>query len=129
VVLVGDQFPGEGPLGGTATALSYFTTSHVVICACDLPLLAASDVEAITSQLQTGVATISSVSGAPQLSLACWPVEMYPRVLRALREGNRRWDTLLELTPHNLVEVRPEAVLDADDPQKLSDLLRDDDRE
>jgi molybdopterin-guanine dinucleotide biosynthesis protein A len=124
LVLVGDQFPSEGPLGGTATALSYFTTSHVVVCACDLPLVKADDVLALCASLEQGIANVSAVGGEPQLSLACWPTAMYRNVLSSLRAGKRRWDTLLELTPYNLVEVPSEAVADADDPQTLSHLLR-----
>ena len=129
LVLVSDQFPSEGPLGGTATALSYFTTSHVVVCACDLPLLTAADVEILCTQLDLGVANVSSVGGVPQLSLACWPTDMYRKVLASLRAGKRRWDTLLELAPYNLLEVRPEAIVDADDSATLADLLTSKDRE
>ncbi len=124
LVMVTDQFPSEGPLGGTATALSYFTTNHVVVCACDLPLVEADDVLALCASLEQGTANVSAVDGQPQLSLACWPTAMYRDVLASLRVGKRRWDTLLELTPYNLVEVRREAVADADDPQTLSHLLR-----
>lgn len=129
LVLVADQYPGEGPLGGTATALSYFTTSHVVLCACDLPLLQADDVRALCRGLEPGVGRVSAVEGVPQLSLACWPTDMYAKVLAAVRSGKRRWDTLLDLAPYSLIEVRPQAVVDADDPHTLTDLLRLRDRE
>lgn len=124
LILIPDQFPDEGPLGATATALNYFTSSHVLVTACDLPLLTAGDVIPLVDSLVPGQATVSAVAGEPQLSLACWPRVMYRSVLGSVRAGKRRWDTLLDLTPFTLIEIRPDALADADDPQTLAELLR-----
>ncbi|MDG1786931.1 MAG: molybdenum cofactor guanylyltransferase, partial [Ilumatobacter sp.] len=43
--VVADGVPGEGPLGGIISALGHFTeVSHVLVAACDLPLLDAGTV-------------------------------------------------------------------------------------
>lgn len=123
LILVPDQFPGEGPLGGTASALSYFTGTHVLVAACDMPLLRPATITTLLKSVAPGRAVVSAVQGAPQLSLACWPRSMYRLVLVAIRDGQRRWSTLLELAPFDLVEVSALSIADADDAQTLSDLL------
>ena len=123
LVQIADQFPGEGPLGGTATALNYFTGSHVVVAACDLPLLTSETIEQLTAQVQLDIAVVAAIQGRPQLSLACWPTSSYRSVLAAIRDGKRRWSTLIDLVPHHLVEVDESALTDADDPGTLANLL------
>lgn len=125
MILVPDQFPGEGPLGGTASALGYFTGTHVLVAACDMPLLEAATITRLLDSVAPGRAVIAAVDRVPQLALACWPRSMYRVVLGAVRDGQRRWSTLLELTPFDLVEVPALSVADADDAQTLSDLLAD----
>lgn len=43
LVTVPDLFPGEGPVGGIITAMRWHPHGPVVVVACDLPMLAPSD--------------------------------------------------------------------------------------
>lgn len=123
LVQIADQFPGEGPLGATATALNYFTGSHVVVAACDLPLLQSETVLQLISGLAPGEGAVAAIDGQAQLSLGCWPTSHYRQVLAAIRDGQRRWSILIDLIPHRLVQIDGAAMNDADDPETLAELL------
>lgn len=125
LVLVEDLFPGEGPLGATATALNFFTQSHVLVVACDMPLLKPATVAAVVGGTAIGSAAVATSLGEPMLGLGCWPRGMYRQLLRAIRNGSRRWDTLLELGPYVGVEVHASQIRDADDPIALARLMCD----
>ncbi len=123
LVLVPDQFQAQGPLAGTATALSYFTGTHVLVAACDLPLIDPRTVKQLVANASAHTATVAAVGGEAQVSLGCWPRSMYRQLLAAVRDGERRWRSLLDLVDVNLIEVSPDSVADADDEQTLFDLM------
>ena len=63
VPLVLDDYPGEGPLGGIATALRQARYERVLVIACDLPFLNVPLVRWMIEQDQTRDAVIPSVPG------------------------------------------------------------------
>lgn len=123
-----DRFPGEGPLGGLATALLWAKRGSVLVTPCDLPLLAADDlvllIEATRGHdLEPDVAIVATVGGRPQPSLGCWPAERGLELVRLLNEGTRAWRAALDVAPWSGVELRPDALADADTPDELKALL------
>ena len=120
---VPDRFPGDGPLGGLATALTWLKVGHVLVTPCDLPLLSAADLTPLLDARRPDAATIAMVDGEPQPALGCWPASHGGAVLAALRDGKRAWRSALDLGPWVGVDVRPEALADADSPAELAELI------
>lgn len=123
---VPDLRPGEGPLAALATALLYARTGWVVVVPCDLPLLDAADVAAI---LDVGSPddrrpVLATIDGEPQISLGRWPAEAGREILGLVDDGKRRFLAAAEHLGWRGVEVRSDAVSDADTPEELEALLR-----
>ncbi|MEL6983330.1 MAG: molybdenum cofactor guanylyltransferase [Actinomycetota bacterium] len=147
VPTVPDRRPGDGPLGGLATALLWASTGWVLIAPCDLPLLAAEHVAMLLdggapdhrpmadadpgdsggpgnpgepgSDLGPVVAT---VGGKPHLSLSIWPASDGRRLLRLLDGGERRFRRALDGRAWRGVELPEVALTDADTPAELERL-------
>ena len=124
-----DRFPGEGPLGGLATALLWAKRGSVLVTPCDLPLLQADDLipllrAALANHGEPSVAVVATVGGRPQPSLACWPAERGLQLVQLLNDGKRAWRAALDVGPWSGVELRPDALADADSPDELEALLR-----
>ena len=131
---VADRRPDLGPLGGVATALYWAKRGHVLVAPCDLPRLTGEHVTRLLagldgidaadeSSVQLGV--VAAVDGQPAHQLGVWPAMWWPDLRSALDKGRRRFSTMLDLGPWVTVEVPPEAVSDADDPNELHRLLAD----
>lgn len=122
---IADLRPGDGPLGGLATALLWAKTGSVVVTPCDLVLLSASDVQALISvgQENPGLVAVATVGGEPQVSLAMWPANRGRDVLRLLDDGKRKFRAALDLIDWIGVELAESAVTDADTPEELAKLL------
>jgi molybdopterin-guanine dinucleotide biosynthesis protein A len=126
VPTVADRYPGEGPLGAVATALTYARTGRVLIATCDLPLLDRDTICAITDRaaiVPADTAVVAVTDGVLHPSLACWPSMWASSVHQAVRAGSRRFRLLLDLGRIEPIEVEPRAVEDADDPEALRSLL------
>jgi molybdopterin-guanine dinucleotide biosynthesis protein A len=129
VPTVADRYPGEGPLGAVATALTYARSGWVLIATCDLPLLDRNTIRSIVEKLletPPPTAVVASAGGVLHPSLACWPASWAQRAHRAVGAGERRYRHLLDLGPIEAVEVDPRTLQDADDPTTLQALLADD---
>lgn len=128
VPTVADRYPGEGPLGAVATAMTYVRTGRVLVSTCDLPLLDSATIGLVVDRAMEapdGTAVVAATDGTPHPSLACWPAAWATSAHRAVARGERRFRHLLELGPIELVEVDRSAVEDADDPETLDSLLAD----
>lgn len=126
---VADRYPGQGPLGAVATALTYARAGRVLVATCDLPLLDRHSVRSIldrAAEVPSTTAVVASTDGILHPSLACWPATWAAPAHRAVNAGERRFRYLLELGPIDSVEVEPRAVQDADDPHTLRSLLATD---
>ncbi len=125
---ISDLRPGDGPLGGLASALLWAKTGLVVVVPCDLVLLEAEHVNAVIDHAlgqpgETLTATVATVDGRPMVSLACWPAEAGRQVLRLHDDGERRFMAALEHLGWTGVEVPEDAIRDADTPDELRTLL------
>jgi molybdopterin-guanine dinucleotide biosynthesis protein A len=129
VPVVADLRPGEGPLGGLATALLWAKSGYVVVVPCDLPLLQPSHLAVVIEAAAAGarasppVAAIATIDGEPQVSVGCWPASAGRTVLRALNGGQRRFRSALDVVEWIGVELPPDALSDADTPAELRRLL------
>ncbi len=125
---IGDLRPGDGPLGGLATALLWAKTGSVIVVPCDLPLLKADHVAALIASSSPGRATVATVDGEPQISLALWPAEAGRAILKLVDGGTRRFRAALDVVEWSGVEMPAAAVRDADTPEDLQRLAEDRDR-
>ncbi len=136
---VHDLRPGDGPLGGLATALLWARNGSVLMVPCDVPLLSAAhiglllaspveppnaedpeDPEGAVGQIPV----VATVEGKPKVSLAVWPAADGRRLLRLLDGGERRLRAALDDRRWRGVEVPPAAVTDADTPEELAELAK-----
>lgn len=123
---VDDLRPGEGPLGGLATALLYYKTGWVLVAPCDLVLLQPSHVSALIAGLpgdQERRAVVATVDGKPQVSLALWPAARGRDLLAVVDRGARKYRAALDETGWVGVELPAQALSDADTPEELARLL------
>ncbi|MGH1489913.1 MAG: molybdenum cofactor guanylyltransferase [Acidimicrobiales bacterium] len=122
---VPDLRPGDGPLGGLATALLWAKTGPVVVVPCDLVLLQAAHIEAVVAAARRheGHVVVATVLGEPQVSLACWPAERGREVLKLLDAGKRRFYDALDQPEWVGVELPADAISDADTPEDLERIL------
>lgn len=125
VPTVPDLRPGDGPLGGLATALLWAKTGPVVVVPCDLVLLGAEHVSALVAAAadNQGLVAVATIDGEPRVSLACWPAEEGRSVLKLFEGGERRYRAVLDHTRWIGVDVPRDAVADADTPGELRRLL------
>ena len=124
-----DRYPGEGPLGGVATALTYARTGWVLVVPCDHPRLEAQHlVPFLTamSGLEAGTSLVATVNGEPRHQIGCWPAAIARTVNDQVRQGERRFRTMLDLAPWVGVPIHPLALADADTPDQLDALLATD---
>jgi len=136
---VPDLRPGDGPLGGLATALLWARNGSVLMVPCDVPLLSAahiglllastpdpdgSDEHQDAERAGQQIPVVATVDGKPQVSLAVWPATDGRRLLRLLDGGERRLRAALDDRPWRGIEVPPAAVTDADTPEELADLAK-----
>lgn len=121
---IADRQPGAGPLAALATVLAWAGVGWVVVAPCDLPLLTASHVSALTSHLEPGQARVAQVAGRPQPSLAVWPASWARQVQQAVDQGERAFRHGLNIGEWVAVDLPEAALSDADDPTTLARLLR-----
>ncbi len=123
-----DRYPGQGPLGGIATVLTYARTGWVMVVPCDHPGLEPSDLRPFVERLDTlepDVALVATIAGEPRHSLACWPASFARAANFQLREGHRQFRRVLDLGRWEGIPVREMAVADADEPEDLARFGRD----
>lgn len=124
---VDDRRPDSGPLVALGDALAWLGRGRLVVVPCDLPLLVATDIqrllEAETGAPDRDVAVVAAVNGHPQPSVGVWPASWARRVRRATRDGNRAWHDALALGPWVSIELRSDALADADTVEELTQLI------
>ena len=110
-----DRWPGEGPLGGVATALSE-VGSDVVVVACDLPGIDSSVLEVVAAAgAGRGIDVAVARTDRRQPLVARWNLTALSAVERAVTEGRRSAMDLLRELAVAEVAVDPESVVDVDD--------------
>ncbi len=125
--VVADAFPGEGPLGGLATALAAGPTGGVLALApCDLidpqPAATSRLLAALAGAPDDVDAVVPVVDGRDEWTLSAWRVSpgRAGAVAALLADGHRRLDAVAGVTKvlrvHDLDRA---AVADADRPEDL----------
>lgn len=122
---VPDRWPGEGPLGGLATALGVAATGDVVVVApCDLLRPSAEILRRLIVALEADVvADVAAprVDGGEEWVLAAWRADtrLADDVARLVETGSRRLSDVAAVAARRDVVLPPWAVLDADAPEDL----------
>ena len=124
VPVIADTDPGAGPLAAVSGALRWAGVGWVLVAPCDLPLLTAEHVRALTAELHPDRAAVACVADRPQPSLAVWPASWARRMRTAVGDGQRSFRAALELGDWDPVPLPIEALEDADDPVTLERLLQ-----
>lgn len=119
---VGDEWPGEGPLGGLATALGWSAEQLVVVAGCDQPWLdgAAIGVLVRAHRPVGSLATVYGVDGRAQPLPGAYDVRLRSHLVSALDSGERALIAGLRLARPTIIELAEPAVLrDVDWPEDL----------
>jgi molybdopterin-guanine dinucleotide biosynthesis protein A len=120
--VVADGWPGEGPMGGVATALKHFAAHDVVVAvACDLPLLTAATVEALVTHLAEAPTAIAAVAVTDRVQPLCvaWRPTAFESLQAALLAGDRRLQDLLARLPIVKLSVNPQDLQNVNTPSDL----------
>lgn len=103
VPMVPDRFPGEGPLGGIATALAATRCDRCLIVACDMPFLNRVLLRWML-ELRTGADVLMPVTpgksrqgraDVAHIAHALYRVDALPAIERAIARGERQAASLL----------------------------------
>lgn len=129
---VGDRWPGEGPLGGLASALAAVLAGsrpapegdprvRTVVAPCDLVAPDPAAFTALLAALDDGDATVATVGGRPQWVVSAWAVTptLAEAVAGRFGAGERRLDAAAAVARWRAVAVDATAVADADRPDEL----------
>lgn len=119
---IDDEWPGEGPLGGLATALAWATAATVVVAGCDQPWLTAAAITALVAAHRRAAATVTvyGVEGALQPLPGVYDVGLRPDLAAAMARGERALGTAARLVTPNVVEAEDvEALRDVDQPRDM----------
>jgi molybdopterin-guanine dinucleotide biosynthesis protein A len=87
---VPDLFPGEGPLGGLATALGAASAEVVLLVACDLPLMSGRLVEALLAHAGSAEVVVPETPHGLEPLCALYSRRCLPAVRAAIARGERR---------------------------------------
>lgn len=120
LVVVPDRWPGEGPLGGLATALAAARPGWVLVAGCDQPWLDPAVLRRLIEAAgRSPDATVASfrIDGHRQPLPGLYATALADRLTAAVSSGARRLGDALDLASM-VVE------LDVDDPASLRDVDR-----
>lgn len=123
---VPDLRPGQGPLGGLATALLFAKTGYVLVTPCDVALLTAEHVATMLAAIDPNdeKAVVATVEEVPQHTVACWPASWGRRILSAVDNGSLAHRAALDMGEWESVELPAEALIDIDTPDELLSVER-----
>jgi molybdenum cofactor guanylyltransferase len=127
---VPDRWPGEGPLGGLATALAATSAvggDRLVLAPCDLLHPSPVAVAALLDGLDDDVAAVAvRVGERVQWLPSAWRLTagLADRVAGLVDEGARRLDAVALVVRHRVLALAPAAVADADTPPDLPPATR-----
>lgn len=119
IPVVEDAAPGQGPLGGVISALRYFVdASHVLVAACDLPLL---DTETVRNLLHSAHADPQCAATVAQTNrvepaLVVWNRIFLDDVLALFDGGERAVYRVLDQIDTQIVHVRAQALTNVNQP-------------
>lgn len=119
-----DRLPGEGPLAGLGTALSWASgVNRVVVVPCDLPGLVPVAVRSLVEAGDNNTPVVARLEGRPHPIIGCWPTSLAGPLNAVLRSGERRMRAALDLMPYVAIDLDQRWIADADDPSTLDALV------
>mgnify|MGYP001815813711 CR=1 FL=1 len=95
----------------------------VLVAPCDLPLLSASHLTSLLTDLVPDEARVAEVEGRTQASLAVWPAAWARRLQREVDGGARAFRHALTVGEWTTAELPRDALADADTREELDRLL------
>ncbi|MGH2404166.1 MAG: molybdenum cofactor guanylyltransferase [bacterium] len=113
--VIGDRWPGWGPLGGLATGLDAITTPYAAVVGCDLPFVEPDLVAALSGLAPDWDAVVPQVGGRPQPLCAIYRRTVGREAEAVLRRGGRSLHDLLGAADLRVCYV-PEGILRKWDP-------------
>lgn len=124
-----DLDPGQGPLGGVATVAAHHPGRTLVVCACDLPWIRASDLATLIDSLRETRAHVAvhDLDGTPQWSAIALSPTAGSALAAEFRQGERAIHRAVAhsgLAVAHVTPSRPDAVADVDHPEDLPDAWR-----
>ena len=117
--VVADGVPGEGPLGGIISALGHFTeVSHVLVAACDLPLLDAGTVRNLlhAAQANPGRAATAAQPDRVEPALVVWSRACLDELVALFDGGERAVHRVLDQIDTQTVQVASRAMTNVNRP-------------
>jgi molybdopterin-guanine dinucleotide biosynthesis protein A len=120
--VVADDAPGEGPLGGVITALRHFTeASHVLVTACDLPLLDAATVRNLVQAAQADPERAATVAYTNRVepALVVWTRASLGVVAALFADGERAVHRVIDQLDTQNVQVYAQALTNVNRPLDL----------
>ncbi len=117
--VVADGVPGEGPLGGIISALGHFTeVSHVLVAACDLPLLDAGTVRNLlhAAQANPGRAATAAQTDRVEPALVVWSRACLDELVTLFDGGERAVHRVLDQIDTQTVHVASRAMTNVNRP-------------
>lgn len=115
---IADRWPGEGPLGGIATALAH-TGSPTLVIATDLPALDTTTLSALLAHRDDPVDVVVAGSGRLEPLCALWLASAAPVVDELFRRGERAVHRAVARLRSCIVDVAPAALRNVNRPDDL----------
>lgn len=118
---VPDRWPGEGPLGGLATALAEAGEERLLLVPCDLVSPDPAALALLLAALDGATAAHPVVGGRAQWLPSAWRAapSLAAAAAALVQGGARRLDAAADLVTAVAVPLAPAAVADADRPEDL----------
>jgi molybdenum cofactor guanylyltransferase len=121
VPVVPDDHPGEGPLGGIATALRLFGAADVLVVACDLPFLGTDELGRLVdgARRHGDADVVVAWSGRREPTCALWRPSARAVVATAFDGGERAVHAVLDTLAVVEVELPAAALRNINAPTDL----------
>ena len=125
VAVIADDHPGEGPLGGIATALRSDASPHevdVLAVACDLPFLGPDELERIvaTAAAHPDADAVVARTSRREPGCALWRPSSHAAVRSAFDDGERAVHRVLDLLRVVDVDLPASSLRNINAPSDLS---------
>lgn len=98
-----DIIPGQGPMGGLYTAMQHSTADHVLLVACDMPLIQTEALCLLLSSAEENKITVASNSGQVNPLFALYPRGIADELKESLDRGDLKMTDFILKTRHILV--------------------------
>ncbi len=104
--IVGDEFPGLGPLAGLHAALKAASTKQVLLVACDMPFLSDGLVAHLVTLGKEHPMVVPYGPKGPEPLLAIYPKGLIGAIEKRLRANRLSMRGLIEAHPHKRLSLK-----------------------